>query len=163
MRYLIVIFILLPIVAIAETTGFGLLRSQVISTAQGQVTETEWQYLDASGQAFGLHRYQSAGAVTIATLLYLPGTNMNGVLKTTDSDHNLWLYLAERGIEVYAMNYRTRYIPHDFSGDLALMRDWSMDLFVEDAVMAVAQVQEEQPLVPMYIAGFSRGAAVRTG
>ena len=163
MRYLIVIFILLPGVAIAETTGFGLLRSEAISTAQGQVTETEWQYVDASGQAFGLHRYQSASAVTIATLFYLPGTNMNGVLKTPDSDHNLWLYLAERGIEVYAMDYRTRYIPHDFSGDLVVMRDWSMDLFVEDAVMAVAQVQEEQPLVPMYIAGFSRGAAVAYG
>ena len=163
MRYLITILVLVPILAIAETTGFGLLRSEVISTPQGQVTETEWQHVDASGQAFGLHRYQSAGAVTIATLLYLPGTNMNGVLKTADSDHNLWLYLAERGIEVYAMDYRTRYIPHDFSGDLALMRDWSMDLFVEDAVMAVSKVQQDQPLVPMYIAGFSRGAAFAYG
>ena len=163
MRYLITILFLVPILAIAETTGFGLLRSEVISTPQGQVTETEWQHVDTSGQAFGLHRYESADAVTIATLLYLPGTNMNGVLKTADSDHNLWLYLAERGIEVYAMDYRTRYIPHDFSGDLVLMRDWSMDLFVEDAVMAVTKVQQDQPLVPMYIAGFSRGAAFAYG
>ena len=163
MRYLITILVLVPILAIAETTGFGLLRSEVISTPQGQVTETEWQHVDTSGQAFGLHRYESADAVTIATLLYLPGTNMNGVLKTADSDHNLWLYLAERGIEVYAMDYRTRYIPHDFSGDLVLMRDWSMDLFVEDAVMAVTKVQQDQPLVPMYIAGFSRGAAFAYG
>lgn len=108
MRYLISILVLMPILAMAETTGFELLRSEVISTPQSQVTETEWRHTDASGQAIGLHRYRSAGAETIATLLYLPGTNMNGVLKVTDSDHNLWLYLAQRGVEVYAMDYRTR-------------------------------------------------------
>jgi hypothetical protein len=159
MRYLISILVLVPILAVAETTGFELLRSEVISTPQAQVTETEWRHTDASGQSIGLHRYHSTGKALIATLFYLPGTNMNGVLKTADSNHNLWLYLAERGVEVYAMDYRTRFIPHDFSGDLALMRDWSMDLFVEDAVMAVSKVQEEQPFLPMYIAGFSRGAS----
>jgi thioesterase domain-containing protein len=178
MRYLISILVLVPILAMAETTGFELLRSEVISTPQGQVTETEWRNTDASGQAIGLHRYHSTGAAAIATLLYLPGTNMNGVLKIANSDHNLWLYLAEKGVEVYAMDYRTRFIPHDFSGDLVMMRDWSMDLFVEDAVMAVnkvreeqsqenqtqeKQTQEKQTIVPLYIAGFSRGASLAYG
>ena len=163
MRYMLLFLFLVPFLVIAETTGFEIFRSEVVSTPQGQVTETEWRHADASGQVIGLHRYHSTDAATIATLLYLPGTNMNGVLKTADSDHNLWLYLAERGVEVYAMDYRTRYIPHDFIGDLALMRDWSMDLFVEDAVLAVNKVQEVQPLVPMYIAGFSRGASFAYG
>ena len=178
MRYLISFLFLVPVLAIAETTGFETtgfettgfkttgfenVRSVVVSTSQGQVTETEWQQVDASGQRIGLHRYHATGAVTTATLLYLPGTNMNGVLKTADSNHNLWLYLALRGIEVYAMDYRTRFIPHDFRGDLSLMRDWSMDLFVEDAVVAVSKIQQDQPLVPMYIAGFSRGASFAYG
>ena len=163
MRYLIAILVLIPILAMAETSGFELLRSEVISTPQAQVTETEWRNTDASGQTIGLHRYHADGVALIATLLYLPGTNMNGVLKIADGDHNLWLYLAQRGVEVYALDYRTRFIPHDFGGDLSLMRDWSMDLFVEDAVMAAKKVREEQPLMPLYIAGFSRGASLAYG
>ena len=159
MRYFFSVIILLPLLAVAQTDGFELYRSETVSTSGVQLVETEWRYSDESGQFVGLHRYQAAGVKTIATLLYLPGTNMNGVLKTTSSNNNLWLYLAERGVEVYSVDYRTRFIGHDFSGELAFMRDWSLDLFVEDAVLAAAKVHQQQPLVPMYIAGFSRGVS----
>ena len=55
-----------------------------------------------------VHRYRTKAA-PVATLLYLPGTNMNGEAAVTDEDHNLWIFLARRGVEVFALDYRTRF------------------------------------------------------
>ena len=82
---------------------------------------------------------------------------MNGTLKVADENHNLWLYLAARGVAVFALDYRTRFIPHDYQGDLAFMRDWTVERFVADAEISALEVQQLNPTVPMYIAGFSRG------
>lgn len=57
-----------------------------------------------------LHRYRRNGT-PFATMIYLPGTHMNGVSMITDESHNLWLYLAARGVEVFALDYRTHAIP----------------------------------------------------
>ncbi|MBX7186451.1 MAG: hypothetical protein K1Y01_15030, partial [Vicinamibacteria bacterium] len=55
-----------------------------------------------------VHRYRTKAA-PVATLLYLPGTNMNGEAALTDEDHNLWIFLARRGVEVFTLDYRTRF------------------------------------------------------
>ncbi len=130
----------------------------VTALSSGTLLETEWQLLLGEQQRIGLHRYRVPEVEPVARLLYLPGTNMNGVLKTRDEFHNLWLYLAARGIEVFTLDYRTRFIAHDFSGDLSFMQDWSMEVFVEDAARAGKLVQEIRPALPMFVAGFSRGA-----
>ena len=134
-------------------------ETAVASLSAAPVTSTEWRYTDDDSQSVGLHRYRLAGGPSRAVLFYLPGTNMNGTLKTYSEKHNLWLFLAARGITVFTMDYRTRFVPHDFSGDLSFMREWSMDLFVEDAGKAVAFLRQESGEQPLFIAGFSRGAA----
>jgi alpha-beta hydrolase superfamily lysophospholipase len=141
--------------------GFELIASDAITagTEAGLITATEWRYSDEGGESIGLHRYQRQRGTPHAILLYLPGTNMNGVLKTRNEDQNLWLFLAARGVTVYAMDYRTRFIPHDFAGDLAFMADWTMVRFVEDAGMALEHARAASPDLPVYIAGFSRGAS----
>ncbi len=137
---------------------FTLEEAKPVARANAQViTETTWKLTHPSGQSVGLHRYAAPGQA-VASLLYLPGTNMNGALKVSDERYNLWLYLAGRGVTVYSVDYRTHFVPHDFDGDLDFMREWTIDLFVEDAAGAANKVLEQQPDTPLYVAGFSRGA-----
>ncbi len=134
-------------------------ETPVQMSAPGVITHTEWRITDASGQAIGLHRYRSRNTPAVARLLYLPGTNMNGTLKPGTADHNLWTYLAVRGIEVFALDYRTRFVPHDTGGDLSMMRDWTMDLYIADALGAVELIKSQGEALPLFIAGFSRGVS----
>src|SRR4029450_5881207 len=70
--------------------------------AGSNVQETVWTTGRPPGGPFdkiGVHRYRvkTAGATNgapVATLLYLPGTNMNGIARLTDEAHSLWVYLA---------------------------------------------------------------------
>lgn len=84
-------------------------------TAGSVVRETVWTAIRLPGGRFdriGVHRYRTSGP-SVATLLHLPGTNMNGVAAVKDEAHNLWLFLAARGIEVFTLDYRTHAIPND--------------------------------------------------
>lgn len=125
------------------------------------VSETAWTAARPPGGAFdtiGLHRYRASGTPA-ATLLYLPGTNMNGALALTDEAHNLWLFLAARGIEVFALDYRTHAVPADAAPEaLAAMKDWDSAAFVEDIRAAAAKARAESGRAKLFVAGFSRGA-----
>ena len=75
------------------------------------VEHSTWSSPRSPGGPFDrieVHRYRTKTA-PLATLLYLPGTNMNGEVAVTDEDHNLWIFLARRGVEVFALDYRTRF------------------------------------------------------
>lgn len=104
-----------------------------------------------------VHRYRTKAQPT-ATLLYLPGTNMNGEIALTDEDHNLWIFLARRGVEVFAMDYRTRFASS--SEDpvaLASMKTWTTEAFLDDIWAASALARAESGRTQLYVAGFSRG------
>lgn len=104
-----------------------------------------------------VHRYR-APAAPFATLLYLPGTNMNGEVALTDEDHNLWIFLARRGVEVFTLDYRTRFASSSTDGAaLASMKGWTTDAFVDDVKAASALARAESGRAQVYIAGFSRG------
>ena len=78
------------------------------------VLETRWSLKRGEGahDRIQLHRYRNKGPAK-AVLLYLPGTNMNGTVAVADENHNLWLFLARRGVHVYALDYRTHFVPND--------------------------------------------------
>jgi len=103
-----------------------------------------------------LHRYQGEGLST-AALLYLPGTNMNGQIAVSEENHNLWLFLARRGVSVYALDYRTHSVPPLALADASFMEAWTMRAFVEDAAAALDLIGEKEPGLPLFVAGFSRG------
>lgn len=123
----------------------------------GDITQTSWQLqVGAHGyDKVGLERYRVKDAPQIAAVLFLPGTYMNGRATVLDENHNLWLYLANRGVTVYAMNYRTHYVPHD-EADTRVMRNWGMERFVGDAERLARFVTNLDDM-PMFVAGFSRG------
>lgn len=125
-----------------------------------EVHETVWSTPRPPGGWFdriAVHRYRARTPAT-ATLLYLPGTNMNAVSTVTDERHNLWLFLAARGIEVFALNYRTHFVPPDTpASDLARLRDWTTAVFVDDIRAAADLARRESGRERLFVGGFSRG------
>ncbi len=125
------------------------------------VQETVWSTGRPPGGPFdriAVHRYRAKAQSPIATLLYLPGTNMNGIAALTDDAHNLWVYLANRGVEVFAVDYRTRFIPPDTPpAGLASLRAWGVDAFTADIAAAAALARKESGRDRLFVAGFSRG------
>lgn len=103
-----------------------------------------------------LHRYRGEGP-PLAALLYLPGTNMNGQIAVSEENHNLWLFLARRGVEVYTLDYRTHRVPVAALEDASFMEAWTMQAFVADAATAVELIRRNSSDLPLFIAGFSRG------
>jgi pimeloyl-ACP methyl ester carboxylesterase len=104
-----------------------------------------------------IHRYRAKGA-PFATMLYLPGTNMNGEVATTDEDHNVWIFLARHGVEVFALDYRTRFSSASTDPKaLASMKTWTTEAFVDDIRAASALARAESGRSQVYVAGFSRG------
>ncbi len=111
-----------------------------------------------------LHGYRGAGATSHdAAVLYLPGTNMNGTLAVDQEDHNLWLYLAKRGLAVYALDYRTHAVGSGDLDDSSFMKQWTMGAFVDDGLAALTEVRRLHPGTPVLLAGFSRGVSLAFG
>jgi alpha-beta hydrolase superfamily lysophospholipase len=123
------------------------------------VRETRWESARPPGGRYDVvhvHRYRTA-APARAALLYLPGTNMNGQVALADEDHNLWTFLARRGVEVYTLDYRTASVPASVT-DVAFMSGWTVDAFTEDIRAAAALARRESGRAKLFVAGFSRGA-----
>ena len=83
---------------------------------------------------------------------------MNGQVALADEDHNLWVFLARRGVEVYALDYRTAFPPSSGVSDLGFMQDWTVDAFTEDIRAAAALARKESGRAKLFVSGFSRGA-----
>ena len=130
------------------------------------VAETVWQARVGRGKYdhIGLHRFGPAsGRNVTAFVLYLPGTNMNGTSAVPDEDHNIFLFLAARGIAVYALDYRTHGVPHGYEGSREFMRRWTLGAFVADADAALTFASEQEKGRPAFVAGFSRGVSIGYG
>ena len=155
--------------------GFGILAFACWANAAGpewtagpgpsiagapDVEHSTWSSPRSPGGSFDrieVHRYRTKAA-PLATLLYLPGTNMNGEVAVTDEDHNLWIFLARRGVEVFALDYRTRFASSSTdAAALASMKTWTSEVFIDDIKAAAALARAESGRSQLYVAGFSRG------
>jgi dienelactone hydrolase len=127
----------------------------------------EWTYTMARGPSpfdrIGLHRV-TRGARPSAhpniVMLYLPGTNMNGAVAVDDPRYSIPLFMAGHGIDFWAMDYRTHFIPPATPvADLKELKHWTDDLFESDIEAAARFVMATTGRKQIYIAGFSRGAS----
>lgn len=125
------------------------------------LSETVWQLARPGGtyDKIAVHRYAGAKPRQIA-FLYLPGTNMNGELALTDERHNLWLYLAHRGFDVYTLDYRTHFVPAGGVADFSFMGGWTYSTFLDDINEAVGLVKKTTGVEHVVLAGFSRGVSL---
>jgi pimeloyl-ACP methyl ester carboxylesterase len=94
------------------------------------------------------------------TILYLPGTWMNGRVAPDDLNHSLALFLAARGVDFWALDYRTHFVPAESAqSDLADMKNWTNALFEADIDTAVRFVIATTGQRRIVVAGFSRGVS----
>ena len=111
----------------------------------------EWTFTAVVGKSpydkIGLHRLAKGPnppAHPDAVVLYLPGTNMNGEVALEDPKYSFQVYLAEHGIDVWSMDYRTHFIPATTAeSDLAELKGWTNDLFESDIDAAAKFVSEK--------------------
>jgi pimeloyl-ACP methyl ester carboxylesterase len=116
---------------------------------------------DSPFDKIGLHRVAKVPHVPgdlNAVVLYLPGTNMNGEVALEDPRYSFQVYLAEQGVDVWAMDYRTHFIPPQTpQSDLSELAGWTNDLFESDIDAAAKFVSEKSGRDKLFVAGFSRG------
>jgi pimeloyl-ACP methyl ester carboxylesterase len=125
----------------------------------------EWTFQATVGKSpfdkIALHRVAKGPtppAHPEAVVLYLPGTNMNGEVALEDPRYSLQVYLAEQGVDVWSMDYRTHFIPPQTpESDLAELAGWTNDLFESDIDAAAKFVREKTGHSKIFVAGFSRG------
>jgi pimeloyl-ACP methyl ester carboxylesterase len=128
-------------------------------------TVTEWRFEDVRGTSpfdkIGLHEVavgKTPPENPALVVLYLPGTNMNGIVAPDDVKHSLALYLATHGADFWAMDYRTHYIPTTTEQPgLTELKGWTYDLFASDVDEAVKFVRAQTKHGKIFLAGFSRG------
>ncbi|HYB92297.1 MAG TPA: hypothetical protein VEC38_14770 [Candidatus Binataceae bacterium] len=91
-------------------------------------------------------------------LLYLPGTNMNGEVAIDDAHYWFPIYLAAHGADVWALDYRTHFVPPTASeSELSELKDWTDDRFESDIAAAADLVMSTTHRGALFVAGFSRG------
>jgi pimeloyl-ACP methyl ester carboxylesterase len=108
-----------------------------------------------------LHRLSQGSAPPAhpeSVVLYLPGTNMNGSVALENPKYSFQVYLAEHGVDVWAMDYRTHFIPSGTpQADLSELATWTNGLFESDIDAAAKFVRSTTGRDKPFVAGFSRG------
>src|SRR6266436_1705208 len=93
-------------------------------------------------------------------MLYLPGTNMNGKVAIDDPRYSLPLYMASHGVDFWALDYRTHFVPPDASAsDLATLKGWTNEVFESDIDAAVRFIAATTGRKRIFVTGFSRGVS----
>jgi pimeloyl-ACP methyl ester carboxylesterase len=110
----------------------------------------------------GLHRLTlgpQPRAHPAIVMLYLPGTNMNGEVAIDDPRYSLPLYMALHGVDFWALDYRTHFVPSSTpASGLAALQTWTNEMFEADIAAAARFVMATSGRRKIFLAGFSRGA-----
>lgn len=127
----------------------------------------EWRFLAKPGPTFydkiALHRIALGPRVRAhraITVLYLPGTNMNGEVAVEDPRYSFQTYLATHGVDVWTMDYRTHFVPSGIPASTIapVMKRWTNELFAGDIESAAEFILNTTKSEKLFVAGFSRGA-----
>ena len=158
--FAVLLILVATIASAADFTAVGAARE-----LKGAPGIYEWTFAAAVGKSpfdkIALHRVAKGPnppAHPEAVVLYLPGTNMNGEVALDDPRYSFQVYLAEQGVDVWSMDYRTHFIPPETpQNDLSELAGWTNDLFESDINAAAAFISEKTGRGRIFVAGFSRG------
>ncbi|MFX0012145.1 MAG: serine aminopeptidase domain-containing protein, partial [Candidatus Hermodarchaeota archaeon] len=119
--------------------------------------------------AIGLHRVVKSDIEPKDVVLMLPGTWSSGEQLTSNPPTDPWTknethtfayYLANRGFDVYAIDYRTHSVNLYLEpGDLSFMVNWGWDTWISDIKEAVELIKATSGVKKIYIAGDSFGGS----
>ena len=108
-----------------------------------------------------LHRITKAGSSAKAprpVFLFFPDAHLHGEVVLADERYDLRLYLANRGVETWTLDYRTHTLPREQIHDSRFMQPWTTEAFIEDAAMAADFVRKTSGTQYIFVGGFGRGA-----
>jgi pimeloyl-ACP methyl ester carboxylesterase len=128
----------------------------------------QWRFEASVGPSpydrIALHRFAqgpSAPQRHDLTVLYLPGTNMNGEIALYDPRYSFPIYLATRGVDVWALDYRTHFVASTATpGEISdLFKRWTNEEFASDIATAASFILKQTDSQKIFVAGFSRGVS----
>jgi pimeloyl-ACP methyl ester carboxylesterase len=128
----------------------------------------QWRFEASVGPSpydrIALHRFAqgpSARQRHDLTVLYLPGTNMNGEIALYDPRYSFPVYLATRGVDVWALDYRTHFVASTATpGEISdLFKRWTNEEFASDITAAASFILKQTGSQKIFVAGFSRGVS----
>ena len=160
---LALLLILIPTHAAAAIANFKEVGAPIELKGAPGIYESTYQARVGNSpfDKIALHRLAKGPTPSVnpdAVVLYLPGTNMNGETALDDPHNSFQVYLAEQGIDVWSMDYRTHFIPPMTpDSDLSELGGWTNALFESDIDAAAKFVSEKSGRSRIFVAGFSRG------
>jgi pimeloyl-ACP methyl ester carboxylesterase len=128
----------------------------------------QWRFEDSVGPStsdrIALHRFAQrprAPQGHVLAVLYLPGTNMNGAIALYDPRYSFPVYLATRGVDVWALDYRTHFVASTATpGEISdLFKRWTNEEFAADIATAANFILKQSGAQKIFLAGFSRGVS----
>ena len=140
--------------------------------AYPDLMETVWQKKASAPpnglyDIIGLHRVVKTGIKPIGALFICPGTWGSGEQMISNPPTDPWtktendteaLYWANRGFDVYSIDYRTHFVPTNLPNpSLAFMANWGWDQWISDIKEAVDKTKEVSGAEKIYMAGQSFG------
>jgi len=118
----------------------------------------------------GLRRLVKTGITPKGVILLCPGTNGNAEQLMSNPPDDTWtkfeensqpLYWANRGYDVFGIDYRTHFVPISLSlSQLSFMANWGYDQWTSDVKEAVEKTKEVSGAKRIYLAGISFGGNV---
>jgi pimeloyl-ACP methyl ester carboxylesterase len=157
------LLLMIPTRAAAATANFKEVGAALELKGAPGIYESTYQARVGTSpfDKIALHRLSKGPTPPVnpnAVVLYLPGTNMNGEVALDDPHNSFQVYLAENGIDVWSMDYRTHFIPPVTpESDLQELAGWTNTVFESDIDRAAKFVSEKSGRSRIFVAGFSRG------
>jgi len=118
----------------------------------------------------GLHRLVQTSITPKGVIFINPGTYLSGqALTSNPSTDNFILtenesqavYWANRGFDVYAIDYRTHFVPANLTtSQLGFMANWGYDQWISDVKEAVNMAKATSGVSRVFMAGQSFGGRI---
>jgi len=159
----------------AADSGWILITDGRDMKAYSDLHEYVWQKnasTPPNGQfdKIGLHRLMKTGVTPKGVVFMVPGQYANGerIISNppTDSfakteDNSQAIYWANRGFDVYAIDFRNYFIPANFNkSQLSFTVDWGIEQWISDIKEAVDKAKELSGSGKIFLAGASWGATL---
>ncbi|MEW6141819.1 MAG: hypothetical protein AB1597_01495 [Chloroflexota bacterium] len=128
---------------------------------QPGLLETVWETErppQAKYDKVGVRRLKSTSlGPTLGIIFFIPSSVTSARLYTSSEDHDFRLFLANRGYEIYSLDYRASFIPAE-EKDLSSMAGWNTRVFLGDIEAAVALAKQKSGFSKVFLSGHSTGA-----
>jgi pimeloyl-ACP methyl ester carboxylesterase len=113
----------------------------------------------------GLHRLVKANGTAAGCVFLIPGMSDSGEDLISNPPNDNWtktenntqaIYWANRGFDVYSIDYRSHFVPSDLnSSQVSFMADWGWDQYISDINEAVTKAKVVSGFSKVFLVGYT--------